>query len=250
MSLISLTPQQWQNQLIQLEAELKEPDCSEAQRLSVYLSLAELYYTAQNYSSALNQYRLALRCSPNDLDALLGEGNALRHLEQHEPAIESYNRGIALAPEQADLYCNQGRAQEHLGNDQAALKSYNQSLRIDPSQHKLWQRRGHLLYRQERYGGALISYAQSQFREPRAAALLAEQSLFIASPGPYVKRYAESFEESDRRLARTRHDGKAWQMQAQQLKQWGFKPEAAASAKQAERLGFAPFPTQFPFLQI
>lgn len=244
-----LTPQQWQNRLTELEVELNHGDGSTAQRLSSYLGLAALYYQARNYQAALNHYRLALRCSSEDLDALLGQGNALRHLQQQELAIASYNQALALAPQRADFYCNRGRAQEHLGHDNAALKSYNQSLRLEPSQHQLWQRRGHLLYRQERYGGALISYAQAQFREPRVADKLAEQSLFITSPGPYVKRYAAAFGESDARLARTCHDGKAWQLQAQQLRQLGFEPEAAASANQAERLGFPPFPSQIPVLQ-
>ena len=259
------SPQQWNNRLMAVQAEIADPDRPPELKLGSYITLGRRYYDeAKNYALALQQFESALQLNPNSIEALAGQGDAFRHLRRETEAIVTYGLAIARSPRRAELWMNRGRCYEHLEQWAEAATDYEASLDLDPSNYRLWQRHANLLYRQERYGGALISYAQAIAAQPLEAEEITSQCLFLASPGPYVQRYRKSFEAIDKKLAKLQNlaqlqeaerqasaphgvphkqaganaldplkAAKLWQLQGERLANYGFWMEAIASFDQA-----------------
>ncbi|NJR69060.1 MAG: tetratricopeptide repeat protein [Synechococcales cyanobacterium CRU_2_2] len=194
------SPQQWNNQLATLQAELADGDRPAALQVGTHVALGQLYYNAANYTQALIHYEDALNLAPHSIEALNGQGNALRHLGRHAEAIVAYDLAINRSPQRAELWTNRGRSGERLGRLREAIADYEHALKLDATRYRLWQRHADLRYRQQRFGAALISYAQALAVQPLKEEEITSQCLFIASPGPYVQRYQAAFSQLDLRL--------------------------------------------------
>lgn len=83
------------------------------------------------YSSAAEQYRLAIAAFPEYRDACFQLGNLYEKLGIPEKAREQYKKVIELDPDYAPVYNNLGNVSGQLGNLDAAIDAYSQAIRLD-----------------------------------------------------------------------------------------------------------------------
>jgi tetratricopeptide (TPR) repeat protein len=100
---------------------------------------------------------------------LLGKGQALLSLGQHEGALRCFDEALAAAPGHAEAHVRRGQALERLKRFDEALASYDQALALDPSVTQAYLGKGSVFNQQERYGEALDCYEQALRSESAAS---------------------------------------------------------------------------------
>jgi predicted O-linked N-acetylglucosamine transferase (SPINDLY family) len=81
---------------------------------------------------ALPAFQKAAKFLPNDAEAQLNLGNALKNLGQLDQAVTSYRRALEIKPNYAEAHSNLGNALKNLGHLDRAVASYRRALEIKP----------------------------------------------------------------------------------------------------------------------
>jgi len=99
---------------------------------------------------------------------LMGKGQALLNLGQHEGALRCFDDAVAAAPRHAEAYVRRGQALERLKRLDDAIASYDQALTLDATFTQAYLGKGSVFNQQERYGDALDCYEQALRSESHA----------------------------------------------------------------------------------
>lgn len=90
----------------------------------------------------LEDLHAALVLAPEDITALLIQGDIFFMLERPAAAEDSYSKAIALAPERPLAWINRGVARDEQGRFEEAIADFTQALRLDPAQATALANRG------------------------------------------------------------------------------------------------------------
>ena len=101
---------------------------------------------------------------------LLGKGQALLQLGQHEGALRCFDEAIAAAPDHAEAHVRRGQALERLKRVDEAVACYDRAIALDRSLTQAYLCKGGAFNQQERYSEALECYEQALRSESPAAA--------------------------------------------------------------------------------
>ena len=103
------------------------------QDAALWVNLGGLHFAAAEWTEAERAFSHALTLKPLDLDAALGQGDALYRLGRNDEAIAAYRRVLALKPDDARAHFKLGSvlaAGPDLGEAKAALRN---AIALDPS---------------------------------------------------------------------------------------------------------------------
>lgn len=112
----------------------------------------------QQWQSALDCYREAVRVDPNHPGAHAYAGNVLRQLRQADAALAAYDRAIAIKPDYVEVHYNRGALLLQTRQPRAALESFDKALSVNPSLTEAHCGRGDVLRELGRMDEALASY--------------------------------------------------------------------------------------------
>ncbi|MGJ5673865.1 MAG: tetratricopeptide repeat protein [Nostochopsis sp.] len=91
---------------------------------------------------AIASYDKALEIKPDDHQAWLNRGVALRYLGRNQEAIASWDKALEIKPDDHQAWLNRGVALRYLGRNQEAIASWDKALEIKPDDHQAWLNRG------------------------------------------------------------------------------------------------------------
>ena len=92
-----------------------------------YFNRSIVYYSLQQYDSALVDYRNYLRYDPNNANIWYESGMLLRTQNKNNEALEALNKALSLKPDFGLAYLERARAQAQLGNKAAAQQDYQRA---------------------------------------------------------------------------------------------------------------------------
>lgn len=101
-------------------------------------------------------------------DALLGKGQALFSLNQHERAQQCFAEASRLQPDNTDALVRNGLALERLQRFDEAIACYDRAITLDPSLSMAWLHLGRICNRLERHQEAFACYERAVKKEPRS----------------------------------------------------------------------------------
>ena len=101
--------------------------------INAYKSRADAYFAGGDYERAIADLSVAIRLSPQDLDAYIRRGLAYEAKADHPDAISDFSAAIRLKPEYATPYTMRGGAYEKAGDKTAAVADFRSALAIDHS---------------------------------------------------------------------------------------------------------------------
>ena len=83
-------------------------------------------------ADAIRDFTRALAISPNNVDALMGRGDAYGRNGDFALALADLNRVIVMAPDNANAHVMRGLLNSRRGDSQSAATDYDAALKIDP----------------------------------------------------------------------------------------------------------------------
>ncbi|MDC0088084.1 tetratricopeptide repeat protein [Akkermansiaceae bacterium] len=182
----------WEKALLSLEESIELGD----QDGATYGQLAYGRMAQQQYSSALQAYRLAQVTQPDNLDWKAGIAQCLQHVARHEEAIVLLDEVIMARPTEAAYYLLQASIQLDVGDQESALVNLDLVRRMSADQLS---------------GDNYLLLAQLHMRS--GSAVLAEPLLtksFLATKKPSLERSLDTLklitETADWKLARSFSD--------------------------------------------
>ncbi len=95
-------------------------------------NLGNTFLDQEEWTQAVDQYRLVLERFPDETRTLNNLGVCLAHLNQNEEAMEAFARRAALEPENPGAHFNLAQLHEVLGNQDQARDHYRRALELDP----------------------------------------------------------------------------------------------------------------------
>jgi Tfp pilus assembly protein PilF len=98
----------------------------------VYYNLASAYYKLGQWSLAMAQFEIAVRCEPERYEAYFGRGLVWEEMSEPALAIQSYADTLERNPRFAQAYNNMGIAFQNLGVESAALECFDSALALEP----------------------------------------------------------------------------------------------------------------------
>jgi Flp pilus assembly protein TadD len=99
----------------------------------VHGNLGVVLLKLNRHEEAVAVYSAAVRLQPDSAQAWCNLGVALRSTGQPRLAIDAYNRAIALLPESAEAHMNLGVALDAAGERENAIAAYRRAIAIDPN---------------------------------------------------------------------------------------------------------------------
>lgn len=87
----------------------------EAQTAKKYVSSAEKFEKALNYTEAIDNYSKALELEPAMEKALVNRASCFEKINKKDEAVEDYKKALALSPKEKTYYYNAGRILSSLG---------------------------------------------------------------------------------------------------------------------------------------
>lgn len=98
----------------------------------IYLNLGNAYAQKNKFEEARAAYEQALRCSPDDFEALYHLGIVTKRLGFKKEAIVAYEKALAIRPFDYDTLINLGALLAEQGNYSEAEKNIAQAIKINP----------------------------------------------------------------------------------------------------------------------
>ncbi|QIZ71914.1 serine protease [Oxynema aestuarii] len=128
--------------------------------------------TAQSerrYEEAERTWRRILEIDPNNADAYIGLGIALRNQGKLEEAISAYGRAIELNPQYADAYVGLGLALYNQGKLEEAISAYGRAIELNPQYADAYIGLGIALKDQGKLEEAISAYGRAIELNPQDA---------------------------------------------------------------------------------
>jgi predicted O-linked N-acetylglucosamine transferase (SPINDLY family) len=114
----------------------------------------------------------ALAMRPNDVDALVNRGTALKLLNRREEALASFERAMAVRPDNIRAHFNHAAALHELKRLEEAVAGYDHLLLAQPDNVDIHNNRGAALHGMGRFAEALESYNRALALRPDHAEVL------------------------------------------------------------------------------
>lgn len=119
---------------------------------------AEAYSYAGDFGNAILCYNSILQVQAEDLDALIGLGDAMLNLSDVEEADKFFQRAIKLAPGDERAWCKRAHILNRKGRWGAAIQLYNRSIALKWNYTEPWLGKAEIHLRQGDYDVAVDSY--------------------------------------------------------------------------------------------
>jgi tetratricopeptide (TPR) repeat protein len=129
-----------------------------------YESLANFYYTKEQYSDSANTYEIVARLTPDSSKGYLGKGSAYWMLGDTKRALQAYERSLELNPSR-QAYTNLGMFYYYAGQFEQAVGMQLKALEFAETDHRVWGRLA------ESYRFIPAQESESQYAYKRAAEL-------------------------------------------------------------------------------
>jgi tetratricopeptide (TPR) repeat protein len=113
------------------------------------------YYFQNKFNQSLQYYNKSIEINPQDSDAWVGQGNALKNLNKYNEAIKAYNRAIEINPHNSNAWYNKGFVLDELGELDEAIKAFDKAIKINPQNIDAWVGKGLVLDNLNKYDEAL-----------------------------------------------------------------------------------------------
>lgn len=139
----------------------------------------------------------ALQISPNDLNALMNYGMALRAASRPEEAVAAFDRALAIKPDMAEGLYNRAVALSDLKRFEMAVESYNRALVLQPEMVAALVNRAMALAALRRFDDAIAGYDRVLAIQPSNSWALLHRGLAHRALG----RPQEALADYDRALA-------------------------------------------------
>jgi len=140
-----------------------------------YLGLLRLQQG--RFQEACDYLGEALEISPNDLNALMNYGMALRAAGRPEEAVRVFDRALAIQPNMAEGLYNRGVALGDLKRFELAVDSYDRALVLRPEMMAAIINRAAALAAVQRFDDALAGYDRALVLQPSNALALLNRGL-------------------------------------------------------------------------
>jgi tetratricopeptide (TPR) repeat protein len=168
------------------------PDHFDSQHL-----LGVIFYQRGDPAQAVGRINLALKRSPNNVQALNNRGNALSALKQFKEALASYDRAIVACPDFADAHSNRGNALKELRRFADAVAAYDRAVALRPDYAEAHSNRADALTAVGRFADALAACDRALMLRPNFAEAHANRGNALHRLG----RFAEALTSHDQALA-------------------------------------------------
>jgi tetratricopeptide (TPR) repeat protein len=123
---------------------------------NTHFAAGQLAESRGELSSAIYQYKLALRQNPDHSEALFHLGSVYAATKQFGPAIETWKRYLKATGESASAYSDLAFCEELAGNPKAAEADYLRGIRKDPNNESCHVNYGLMLTRHARMNEAVL----------------------------------------------------------------------------------------------
>ncbi|MDD5029504.1 MAG: tetratricopeptide repeat protein, partial [Rhodoferax sp.] len=97
-----------------------------------HFNLANMQQDLGQFDAAITSFELVLKLQPDNADACVGLGTALKAHRHLDDAIASYKRGVAIQPDCVDAHYNLGNAFMAQNQFESSLASFRNVLRLQP----------------------------------------------------------------------------------------------------------------------
>ena len=193
----------------------------------------------QNYDSAIDSYKQALKIKPNCAEAYSNMGVSQNDKGDLDAAIDSYKRAIKIKPNYADAHSNMGNTLKGKGDFDAAIENYRQAIKIKPNHAEAYGNMGNALIDKGELDAAIGSFKQATKIKPDYAeayynmgSALQKQNEITAAVNSYklaIKSkpdYAEAFNDMGTSLQQVGELDSAMRSYKQAIK---IKPDYAGA---------------------
>jgi tetratricopeptide (TPR) repeat protein len=119
---------------------------------------AEAFSYAGDYGNAILCYNSILQVRSEDVDALVGLGDAMLNLSDVEEADKFFQQAIRLAPSDERAWCKRAHILNRKGRWGAAIQLYNRSISLKWNYAEPWMGKAEIHLRQGDYDVAVDSY--------------------------------------------------------------------------------------------
>ncbi|MBN1476671.1 tetratricopeptide repeat protein [Candidatus Sumerlaeota bacterium] len=134
-----------------------------------HMAQAAEFERAQDYVSALREYRAALQLDPMRVDPLLSIGRLHAQLGHSEEAMRAYEQAMEIAPTDPEVPFQLGNHFYRQGEAERAVVFYEQALRFNPEHRSALNNLGAALRELGRFEGALDALQRAVALDPTYA---------------------------------------------------------------------------------
>ena len=172
----------WQNKFLVLEALGRPQEAvklgreinnkyiqliqQQPQNVAALIAQGNFFTIAQMFPKAIKAYDRAIGLDPDSYQAWLGKGQALIEQNQLESAIVAFDRALQLRPSSYLPLQFKGRVYREQNNFSEAIANYNRAIEISPNSAALWLDRGMTYNQQGQYTQAISSLTQASELNP------------------------------------------------------------------------------------
>jgi predicted O-linked N-acetylglucosamine transferase (SPINDLY family) len=139
----------------------------------------------------------AVQISPDDLNALMNYGMALRAADRAEEAILAFDRALAIQPDMAEGFYNRGVALSDVQRFEMAVESYDRALALQPEMVAARVNRSVALAAMRQFDDAIAGYDRALAMQPSNVMALVHRGLVHRTMG----RSQAALADFDRALA-------------------------------------------------
>jgi predicted O-linked N-acetylglucosamine transferase (SPINDLY family) len=135
-------------------------------------NLGYIHTLKHDYQSAFSNFNEAFKISPNDLDILINNANALHELKRFDDALAFFDKALTLDSNCAQALTNKGLTLLELEQYYEAMVHHDKALSIDPKNHIIWANKASLMKQLRQHGESAKCYL-------RASELCTSNSYFL-----------------------------------------------------------------------
>jgi predicted O-linked N-acetylglucosamine transferase (SPINDLY family) len=191
--------------------------------------LGTIHLQRGNRQECIRLIGRSLEIDPNQPNAYVNQGNALKDLKRLAEALASYDRAIALKPDFAQAYCNRGNALQDLKRLDEALASYDRAIALKPDFTQVYYNRGNVLQDLRRPDEALASFDRLIALKPDFAQAHCNRGIVLQD----LQRLDEALASYDRAIALKPDFAQAYFNRGNALQDLKRNDEAVASYARA-----------------
>ncbi|MDJ0601453.1 MAG: tetratricopeptide repeat protein, partial [Crocosphaera sp.] len=147
-----------QNKIQQLQTLINQPEQTNESSSELYREIGRLYLANNNLDQALEFFRIAIECNPQNAKAWWNRGYILSNLARLNEAIDNYDKALEIQPDFYEAYFNLGIALYDLGKFDEAIASYDEALEIKSDFHQALYNKGIALRNLGRFEEAIDNH--------------------------------------------------------------------------------------------
>ncbi|HUO03317.1 MAG TPA: tetratricopeptide repeat protein, partial [Rhizomicrobium sp.] len=158
---------------------------------------ASLLFEANRLDDAMADYQAVLAAHPDNVTALIGQGNILRQLAQTkadderaflvEKALDSYRFAINVAPNSAQAHYSLAMTLHRIDQLHEAIEHYRHAVRLQPRLAEAYSDMGVAQFEAGQLAEAAASLDQALAIEPGKSKFLWNKSLYLLALGEFAQ---------------------------------------------------------------